>query len=152
MYIIILRLHSFLRWLVLITLLYAIFRSFTGWMLKKSFSRFDNTVRHGTATVAHIQLILGITLYYISPIVSYFLHHFKDAVHQRQIRFFGMEHSSMMLIAVIMITIGSSKARRQAADCSKFKTIAIWYTIALLIILFSIPWPFSPLISRPYLR
>ena len=144
--------HSLVRWLVLISLLIAIFRSFRGWLSNKPFTKRDNAVRHWTATIAHIQMSLGIALYIISPVIAYFLSHFKDAVHQREFRFFGMEHSLMMLIAVVVITTGSAKAKRVDGDREKFKTIAIWFTIGLLIILTSIPWSFSPLTSRPLFR
>lgn len=152
MYSTLLTTHSLFRWLVLASLLYAIYRGYRGWLTGKPFSRFDNTIRHTTATIAHIQLIFGIWVYLISPIIDYFLHNFKDAVHQREIRFFGMEHSSMMLIAIVIISIGSMQAKRKPADKQKFKTMAIWFTIGLLIMLTSIPWPFSPLVSRPYFR
>jgi hypothetical protein len=92
-------------------------------------------------------------LYFISPIVSYFLGHYSEAVHERGQRFFGMEHILMMLIAITFITIGSSNAKRLSHDHQKFKTMAIWFSIALLIILISIPWPFSPIApNRPYFR
>jgi heme A synthase len=152
MYPTLLALHSLVRWLLLSSLLFAIFSAYRGWFTKKSFSRFDNSVRHCTATIAHIQLVFGVCLYFISPVVNYFLHHYKEAVHQREIRFFGMEHSLMMLIAVIVITIGSAKANRKEGDTEKFRTIAIWFSIGLFIILTSIPWSFSPLVSRPYFR
>lgn len=152
MYATLLILHSLVRWLVLASLLFAIFRAYRGWLTKKRFSRFDNSVRHWTATVAHIQLLLGIVLYLISPIVDYFLHNFRDAVHQRDVRFFGMEHSLMMLLAIIVITIGSAKAKRKPTDIEKYKTMAVWFTIGLVIILTSIPWAFSPFTSRPNLR
>jgi hypothetical protein len=152
MYATLLVLHSFFRWLVLISLLFGIFRSFQGWLAQKPYTRFDNTLRHSTATIAHIQLIFGLWLYFISPIVSYFLSHFSTAIHDRQTRFFGMEHISMMLIGIIIITIGSAWAKRKSSDQAKFKTQAIWFTIGLLVILSSIPWAFSPLVSRPYFR
>lgn len=152
MYVTLLALHSFTRWLVLSSLLFAIFRSYRGWLLKKPYLRFDNALRHTTATMAHIQLVLGIWLYFISPIVFYFIHNFNRAVHERAIRFFGMEHITMMLIGITVITIGSIKAKRKTTDMEKFKTMAIWFTVALLIILSSVPWSFSPLISRPNFR
>ena len=152
MYITLLALHSLTRWLVLGSLLFAILWSYRGWLSNKSYSKFDNVVRHTTATIAHVQLILGGWLYFISPIVSYFLHNIGTAMHERSIRFFGMEHITMMLIGITVITIGSAKAKRKTTDPEKFKTMAIWFTIALLIILSSIPWSFSPLISRPNFR
>lgn len=152
MYPTLLALHSLTRWLVLGSLLFATIWAYRGWLLNKLYLKFDNSVRHITATIAHVQLVLGICLYFISPIVTYFLHNFGTAVHERTIRFFGMEHIAMMLIGIIVITIGSVKAKRKETDREKFKTMAIWFTVGLLIILSSVPWSFSPLISRPNFR
>lgn len=145
--------HSWFRWLVLCSLIYMIIRSYIGWKGNKTFTTSDNFLRHSTATIAHIQLTIGLFLYFISPNVKYFLHHFKVAVHEKEPRFFGMEHSFMMVLAVILITIGSAKAKRKETDLEKFKTIAIWFGIALLVILSSLPWPWSPFSAhRPYFR
>lgn len=145
-------LHSWMRWLVLISLLFAIYRAYRGWLGSQMFTRFDNTVRHTSVTILHLQFLIGLGLYFISPLTDYFMHHFKDAMHERQARFFGLEHISVMLVAVVVTTIGSAKAKRKRSDKQKFKTMAIWFTIGLLLILSSIPWPFSPLISRPWIR
>jgi hypothetical protein len=152
MYAFILALHSLIRWFVLASLLFALYRTYAGWLGNKVYSKFDDRVRVITATIAHIQLTVGLWLYFISPIANYFISHFKEAVHERQIRFFGMEHITMMLIGITLITIASAKAKRKTTDHEEFKTMAIWLTIALLVILSSIPWSFSPLISRPLFR
>ncbi len=152
MYPILVALHSWMRWLVLISLMYAIYRAYRGWTTGRRFSRYDNTVRHTTATIAHVQLLIGLTLYVVSPLVQYFLHNFKTAVHERQTRFFGMEHSVVMLLGIVIITIGSAKAKRKLTDRQKFRTMAVWFTIGLLVILSSIPWPFAPWGSRPWFR
>lgn len=152
MYALLLFLHSAMRWLVLISLLCAIVRAFRGWKLDLPFTKFDNTMRHWTATIAQIQLLLGLGLYGVSPIVAYFFENVKEAIHERQIRFFGVEHITVMFISILIITLGSIKAQKQTIDQAKFKTMAIWFTIALLAILSSIPWQFSPLVSRPYFR
>ncbi|HEU4470858.1 MAG TPA: hypothetical protein VFR58_07245 [Flavisolibacter sp.] len=152
MYNTLLALHSLTRWLVLLSLLYAIFIAFRGWRGRLAFTAHHNLVRHLTATIAHVQLLLGLGLYFISPIIRYFLQNFKQAVAYRPIRFFGMEHSLMMFIAITVLTIGSAKAKRRTGDREKFRTMAIWYTIALLLILSSVPWPFSPMVQRPAWR
>lgn len=153
MYTILLSVHSLIRWFVLATLLFALFRAYRGLLTNKPFTRFDNTIRHTTATISHIQLVVGLGLYFISPIIQYFLHNYKESVSQRATRFFGMEHILMMLIAIVLISIGSVNAKRKPNDQQKFKTIAIWFSIALLIIFVSIPWPFSPFSpNRPYFR
>lgn len=152
MYAFILALHSLIRWFVLASLLFALYRAYSGRLLKKSYSKFDDRVRGITVNIANTQFTIGLWLYFISPIANYFISHFKDAIHERQIRFFGMEHITMMLIGITLISVASSKAKRKIADKEKFKTLAIWLTIALLVILSSIPWSFSPLISRPLFR
>mgnify|MGYP003576788037 CR=1 FL=1 len=152
MYALLLIIHSWFRWLVLASLVYAIYKSCSGWFNRQPFTPFDNSVRHVTATLLHVQFVIGIVLYFISPVVDYFLHNFGTAIHERDIRFFGMEHVTMMFIAVAVISAGSMKARRIEINVSKFKTMAIWYSIGLVIIFLSIPWEFSPFTSRPYFR
>jgi cytochrome b561 len=152
MYPILLTLHSLLRWFVLASLLLAVYRAYKGWFTRQPFSSADNTIRHITATIAHIQLLTGLWLYFISPVMAYFFKHLKQAIHVREIRFFGMEHSILMLIAIVIITIGSALAKRRQTDEGKFKIMAIWFSIGLLIIILAIPWPFSPFTSRPFFR
>jgi hypothetical protein len=152
MYSFLLATHSLIRWLVLVSLLYSIFIAYRGWLFKKPYTRADSVIRSVTTTIAHIQLVIGVWLYCISPVVSYFLHNFSTAVRERQIRFFGMEHITMMIIAITVITIGSAKTKRKPTDGRKFKTMAVWFTVALVIILSSIPWSFSPLTARPNFR
>jgi hypothetical protein len=152
MYPTLLALHALFRWLVLIVLLYALFKAYSGWLSKKTFTPADNKIRTIAMIVVHFQIILGLWLYFISPLISQFFSNFKTAVHVKDVRFFGMEHSIMMLIAAVIITIGSAKAKRKKTDVEKFKTLAIWFTIGLLIILISIPWSFSSMAARPDFR
>lgn len=147
-----LALHSLLRWLILLSLVYSLFLAYRGWFKNRRFTPYDNWLRIITVSFVHIQLIIGIWLYFISPIVAYFLKNFSKSLHQTQLRFFGMEHITMMLISISLVTIGSSIARRKKTDKEKFKAIAIWYSLALIFIFTSIPWPFSPFTARPYFR
>ena len=152
MYTTILFLHSFWRWLVLLSLVYAIYRGASGWLGNKLFTGTDNTARHVTATIAHVQLALGYILYFISPLVIYFRSYFSESSNQPELRFFGIIHIAFMTLAIILITIGSSLAKRADADISKFRIMTIFFFIALLLIVAAIPWPFSPFANRPYFR
>jgi uncharacterized oligopeptide transporter (OPT) family protein len=152
MYQILLPLHSLVRWLVLVFLLIAIFRAYRGSFKKLHFSSFDNSIRMITVGIVQLQFCIGVVLYLLSPVVRYFLHNFKEAVHLREIRFFGMEHITMMIIAVAVISIGSDKVNKLSDPQQKYKTMATWFSIGLLLILTSIPWSFSPLTSRPDFR
>jgi uncharacterized Tic20 family protein len=152
MYPVLIFLHSIIRWLVLITLLIAIYRGFGGWRKNLSFTETDNSTRHVAATFSHVQLMIGYVLYFNSPFIAYFRSNFSDAVKQFDLMFFGIIHITLMTISIILITIGSSLAKRQETDLAKFRTMTIFYVIALILILVAIPWPFSPLSARPYLR
>lgn len=144
--------HSIMRWLVLASLLYAIYRAYKGYTSNHQFSKTDNTIRHWTATIAHIQLMIGIILYTQSPIIKYFWNNFNEAIHNLGTTFFGLLHIILMLTAIILITIGSALSKRKTTDKEKYKTMLAWFSISLIIIFIAIPWPFSPLANRPYLR
>ncbi len=141
-----------MRWLVLTSLLLAIYRAYKGYFSNLSFSIIDNSIRHWTATIAHIQLVIGIILYTQSSIVKYFWNNFNDAINNLDSAFFGLIHIILMLTAIIFITIGSALSKRKTTDQDKFKTMLFWFSLALIIIFIAIPWPFSPLSIRPYFR
>ncbi|MCT2563828.1 hypothetical protein [Chryseobacterium herbae] len=145
-------LHSTFRWIVLFSLIYALWRSYRGYFHHKVFSKTDDSVRHWTATIAHIQLILGIILYVKSPIVKYFWKNFNEAKESLDLLFFGLIHISLMITAIALITIGSALAKRKPTDREKFKTMLLWFATALAVIFIAIPWPFSPFVNRPYFR
>jgi len=144
--------HSYVRWLVLAFLLVSIYRSWRGMATKSSFSKTDNFFRHWTATLFHIQLIIGIILYIKSPIVGYFWSNFSEAIQHLEIAFFGIIHFLLMISAIVIVTIGSALAKRRTSDSAKFKTMFWWFVIALIVLLIAIPWPFSPFAQRPFLR
>lgn len=152
MYSTLITVHSVFRWLVLITLLLSIYRAWKGMASGAVFSRTDNAFRHWTATISHVQLMIGMILYFQSPITDYFLKNFSIAISTLEFTFFGLIHSVLMLVAIVVITFGSALAKRKITDREKFRTMLYWFSIALIIILIAIPWPFSPLANRPYFR
>lgn len=152
MYSTLLFLHSLFRWLVLVFLVYSIYRAFIGYTRNKPFSKTDNAFRHWTATVAHIQLMIGIILYTQSPVVKYFWANTKTALQNLDLTFYGLIHIVLMLTAIVVLTIGSALAKRKPTDKEKFKTMLVWFSIVLIIIFIAIPWSFSPLSSRPNFR
>ena len=66
--------------------------------------------------------------------------------------FFGLQHVLAMTVAVVVLTIGSALAKRRVSSPEKFRTMALWFTAALLLIFLTIPWPFFPWAQRPYFR
>ncbi len=128
--------HSGLRWMLILSLVYAIYVAFT----KKGNGKFeakDKTLFLATFILSHIQLLLGIVLYIMEEKYRGFSH-MKDAYS----RFFAVEHTLGMLIAIALITVGYLKTKKITDDSAIFARIGKFYLIALLIILVSIPWPF----------
>ncbi len=152
MYYYLLIFHSLFRWLVLSSLLLAIFKAYTGYFQNRPFTKSDNAIRHWTATIAHIQLIIGIILYIKSPVTQGFWSNFGKSIKNMDMAFFGLYHFLLMIFSVILATIGSALAKRKPTDKEKFKTMLIWFGLTLFIIFIAIPWSFSPLANRPYFR
>lgn len=152
MYSTLLVLHSLTRWFVLAFLVYSIYRAYVGVANNKPFSKTDNAFRHWTATVAHIQLMIGIILYTQSPVVKYFWSETEIGFKNLDLTFFGIIHLVLMLTSIVVLTIGSALAKRKPTDKEKFKTMLIWFSLALIVIFIAIPWSFSPLSSRPNFR
>lgn len=145
---VLLYIHSLLRWLVVISMLSSIFVSLYRYRKNCRFDRKSNILRHWTATFAHIQLVIGVLLAIQSPHFNFFWKNIQVAWSNTESIFYGLIHPISMLISVILITIGSAKAKRKKQDHDKFKTILIWFSIAALLLLIAIPWPFSPFSAR----
>jgi hypothetical protein len=151
MYSTLLILHNAVRWIALLLLLYSIYRAFVGYRGQKSFSSSDNAVRHWTATAFQVQLMIGFILYFNSPFVHAF---WADQSFQQwdSNTFFAVVHLTLMFVAVTVLSLGSALAKRKLTDAQKYKTMLVWFSVCLLIILIAIPWPFSPFAQRPYFR
>ncbi|MCO6360252.1 hypothetical protein BXY85_2746 [Roseivirga pacifica] len=132
--------HSGLRWLVLILLIAAIFNAFSK---KKNgtWTPKDRKLSAMAMGLVHLQFVIGLVLYFISPKVSFTEGFMQSSV----LRFFAVEHVLGMLIAIALISIGHSKAKKAATDAKKFGAISTFFLIGLIIILASIPWPFRNL-------
>lgn len=148
MYEILLRSHSGLRWILLILVLGAIFRAFTN-MSSGKFTALDDKLSLFSLITAHVQLLLGLGLYFISPFVKAAMEAgmgvaMKDSV----MRFWLIEHIFGMVIGITLITVGRIAAKKATEDKAKFKKIAVYFSIALLIILATIPWPFREILGR----
>jgi hypothetical protein len=149
MYPFLLTLHSLLRWLVLCSLISAIYFALQGWIKGGAFTAGAGRLRYWAVTLLHLQLVLGMTIYFQSPVVRYSV---TGIAFINEHSFFKYIHIGMMMVAVVVITIGSARAKRMMDDTAKYKSMFIWFLVGLMIILIAIPWPFSPLAQRPYLR
>lgn len=132
--------HSGLRWVALILLLAAIFNAL-GNRSKRAYEKKDKMINLFAMVFLHIQLLIGLVLYFKSPKVNFVSGWMKSPL----LRFFGLEHILMMVIAIAIVTIGRKKAENTADLSKRNGKIALWYTIGLIVILAAIPWPFRNL-------
>ena len=134
-------LHSYWAYLVLLILIIASVNSVFKFVGKKEFSAQDFRISLFTLIVSHIQLLIGLLLYFVSPRLSVFSELGMGGVMGDSInRLYLVEHPLINIIAVALITIGYSKHKKKLTSTPKFKTIAIFYTIALVLFLSRIPW------------
>jgi len=133
--------HSGLRWVVLILLIMAILNAVSKWNGKTPFTARDKKLNLFALIFTHVQFLIGLVLYFISPKVVFSAQTMGD----RLLRYFAVEHISMMLIAIVLITIGYSRAKRHTTDIKKFRATFWFYLIGLIVILIAIPWPFQGL-------
>jgi Na+/H+-dicarboxylate symporter len=132
--------HSYWAYLVLAILTFAVVNAIIGFTQKKQFT--DKDVRIGlfTLIVAHIQLLIGLVWYFMSPWFEMLKTDAALVMKDKAARLLAVEHPIMMILAIVFITIGWSKHKKKTEDAAKFKTFAIFYGIALLLILSKIPW------------
>ncbi|MCB9186761.1 MAG: cytochrome B [Flavobacteriales bacterium] len=141
---ILLRSHSGLRWLVLAAIVGAIVKSAMSLSSGKAYDSLDNKLSLFALIFSHLQLVLGLVLYMGRGWVSIILDDPSTAMKESGIRFWAVEHIFGMVVAIALITIGRIASKKAATDQAKFKKVLFYFSIGLLIILATIPWPFLP--------
>ena len=151
LYNVMLHVHSVGRWIVLLLLLFAIFNSLIAG--NRPFIKSDNRLGLLVTIFSDIMLLVGIYLYFVGPrgYKTFEAYGSMGAVMKdAAARFYAVEHIAGMLIAIILIHIGKAQARKPMGDRAKHRRTMIFYFLALLIILVSIPWPFRQVAGNWY--
>jgi hypothetical protein len=136
MYHFIQKFHSGRAYLALLLLVFAVLNSFIGMSSKREFTAKDRKIALFGLIATHIQLVVGLILYFVSPLGSAVFGQMKDAA----LRLTSLEHPITNIIAIVLITIGWSKHKKGETNTAKFKSIAVFYGIGLALILIRIPW------------
>lgn len=122
--------HSYIRFAVLILLVVVIITSLAGWLGKKNYTATDNKLNLWLFIFTHLQLLLGLILYVVSPFVRFGETTMKDST----TRYWTVEHISIMLIAVVLITMARITSKKLPAAAAKHKRVFIFNLIAFLLI------------------
>jgi hypothetical protein len=145
MYPAILLVHSWLRWAVLLLAVLAIVRAISGAMGRRPWQPADERAGKFFVIALDIQMLLGLVLYFLlSPITRAALSDFGGAMQNPGTRFWAVEHVFGMVVAIVLAHRGQSRVRQLSEPIRKHRVAAVFFTLALVAILASIPWPGTP--------
>ena len=141
-------LHNVWRWIAVLGVLAATTVSFLGWLARKPRTPTSDRVATIAILVMDVQLLLGLALYVgLSPLSRAMFADPGAAMQTRDIRFFGVEHPFLMILATAAVHVGKVRSARMiGAEAAKQRAGAVWYALSLLLILAGTPW------WRPLLR
>ncbi len=135
-------LHSYWAYLVLVVLVLATFNALIKFFGDKEFDAKDFRISLFALITMHIQLLLGLILFFVKDYFSTIkqVGGMGEVMKNSDLRNLIVEHPLTMIIAVALVTIGYSKHKKKLTSKPKFKMLAIFYTIALILVLAKIPW------------
>lgn len=139
-------LHSFWPYILLSLTLIASGVFLISWLSKRPFTKGNKKLALFTLIAAHLQFVFGLILYFISPVVKAARSN-PEMMKNAHDRLYAVEHISIMIIAVILITIGYSKAKRMRNPIHKHRTLALLFLLALVLMFSRIPWSVWPNIN-----
>ena len=131
--------HSGLAYLVLIFLILVILWSLVGALSGREFQEKDRKIALIAFILCHVQLLVGLILYFVSP-VGYELLSGGGAMSDAAARLTALEHPLINIVAIVLITIGYSRAKKLESSIAKFRSIYMLYAVGLVLILSRIPW------------
>jgi hypothetical protein len=145
-----LHLHNLLRWIILVLLVVSILKSYNGWKSNKTFMAGDKKIWLFTLISAHITILLGLYQWTLGRfgLFTYVKPEGVSMMKDSTLRFYQMEHPVMMIIAIVLITLAYGNAKKAVPDDQKFKKAFQLFSVALIVILLAVPWPFRE-IGRP---
>ena len=128
--------HSGLRYVVLLLIILALIQSIAGWLGNKSYTNGNPKLNLFAMISAHVQLLLGLVLLFLSPFVKF--DDMATAMKDETLRYWTVEHAAMMIFALILITVGHSRSKKAQEGFSKHRTIAIFYGLGAIIVIAAI--------------
>jgi hypothetical protein len=150
LYPIFLSLHNILRWVVVILAVLALVRAYLGWVGKRAWTPVDRRAGLLFGISLDLQLLIGMVLYlFLSPLTRAAFANFSGAMENPDMRFYALEHIFYMILAVIFAHVGSIASKRAQGSERKHRAAAIWYTLAVIVIVIAIPWT-RPIFRLPF--
>lgn len=152
MYVTLLWVHSWWRWVVLLFAVATLVHACIGCFGARPFTRRSRSLSAAYVGTLDLQLMVGTILYlFVSPLTSAAFADLGAAMRNPPLRFFAMEHGPTMLVGVALAHIGSARARKADTDVLRHRRLLVWQGIALVLMLAAVPWPWLD-VGRPLFR
>lgn len=144
--------HSWLRWLVVALAVATVGRAVRGWVGRRSWSPLDDRLGRFFVIGLDGQVLLGVVLsLLVSPITTGAFHVPATIMTNAALRFWVVEHPFAMLAALALAHVGRARIRRATEAPARHRLAAVFFGLALFLLLVGIPWPFMPT-ARPLWR
>lgn len=140
MYSILLSLHNIFRWVVLIAALWAVYRFVSGWLGRRQMSSTDTSAAKFYTITLDVQFLFGLILLFISPLIQTIFADFGGSMKVPELRRIGMEHTLLMIVAIVLAHIGGAAAKKQTDDATRFKKASIFFILSVVALAAGIPW------------
>jgi hypothetical protein len=140
-------LHNITRWVVLVLAIVALVRAYRGWFGKRDWLDTDRKIGVFFAASMDTQLLLGLILWFFGNwgLKAFDIAASLDGGQRMEVLFFALEHSTTMIVATILVHVGTGMAKRAADSIGKHKRSAILFSVAILLVLVAIPWAQRPI-------
>lgn len=144
---ILIALHNIMRWVIVILFILALVRAYRGWLGKRDWDDPDRKTGVFLGAAMDTQLLLGIILWIFGNWgIKAFDLPSADGANRMAVLFFALEHTFTMIVAVTLVHIGTVKSRKAETAVNKHKWAAVFFTIAILLVLLAVPWTQRPLL------
>ncbi|MBZ4401932.1 hypothetical protein OWM54_35445 [Myxococcus sp. MISCRS1] len=141
-YPVVLFLHSWVRWAVVLLGVLALGRALRGWSGGREWTRGDRRLQVFCVSAFDTQMLLGMVLYSgLSPFTPFSLQGgLRESLAHPTLRFFGIEHPTLMLLALVVAHVGSALSQRADVSVTRHRAWALGLLVAMGLVACAIPW------------
>ncbi|HSL22795.1 MAG TPA: hypothetical protein VK886_14790 [Vicinamibacterales bacterium] len=145
MYTVLIVLHSWLRWVVLLAGLMAVARAAAGRSSGRAWGPRDAGGGRLYTVLFDVQFLIGLLLYlFASPIIAMARQYVGESMADPATRYWFVEHPAGMIVALALAHVGRVRVRKATTDRSRFSRALVFYGLSVLIMVVTTPWPGTP--------
>jgi len=125
--------HSFLSIIFVIISVSSVIRFYMGWKNKLVFTKYDNWLAKALLITLYLQMLMGVYLFYTKLSGTIVIQN-----NSLENRFWPVEHFFVMFFSILTAQLGYVYAKNLKNSEKKFKTLIIYYSISLVLVIFSL--------------